>query len=407
MGTTLISTAAPVHEITPAARLEHVRYAIRDVAVLAEEVTRQGHKILPLNIGDPLQFDFATPPALIEAVAKAMRDGFGGYAPSMGVPEALEAIRGEAHRKGIRNVQSVFVTQGVSEAVDLCFAALVNPGENILTPCPEYPLYWAVLAKLGAKLNPYALDESAGWEPDLEDIARRITPGTRALVVINPNNPTGNIYSRRTLEALADLARRHSLVVFADEIYDKLTFEGEHVSLASLAPDLPVVTFGGLSKAYLAPGWRVGWAIVSGDRAALAPYIDGIGKLLRSRLSANHPEQYAIRPALEGPQEHLPRVLSKLRRRRDLTVEFANSTPRLSCVPPQGAFYAFPRLDIPEGDEQFVRGLLQEKHVLLVHGSGFGQAPGTRHFRIVFLPDEPTLSQAYKAIAEYLREHYA
>jgi alanine-synthesizing transaminase len=399
--------SAQVREIAPAARLEHVRYAIRDVAVLAEEVARQGHKILPLNIGDPLQFDFATPPALIDAVARAMRDGFGGYAPSLGVPEALEAIRGEAHRKGIRNLQSVFVTQGVSEAVDLCFAALVNPGENVLTPRPEYPLYWAVLAKLGAELNTYALDESAGWEPDLDEVARHVTPRTRALVVINPNNPTGNIYSRRTLEGLADIARRHNLVVFADEIYDKLTFEGEHVSLAALAPDVPVITFGGLSKAYLAPGWRVGWAIVSGDAGALGPYIEGICKLLRSRLSANHPEQYAIRPALTGPQDHLPEVLSKLRRRRDLTMQFANSTPRLSCVAPQGAFYAFPRLDIADEDEQFVHGLLREKHVLLVHGSGFGQAPGTRHFRIVFLPDEATLSQAYQAIADYLREHYA
>lgn len=399
--------SAQVREIAPAARLEHVRYAIRDVAVLAEEVARQGHKILPLNIGDPLQFDFATPPALIDAVAKAMRDGFGGYAPSLGVPEALEAIRGEAHRKGIRNLQSVFVTQGVSEAVDLCFAALVNPGENVLTPRPEYPLYWAVLAKLGAELNTYALDESAGWEPDLDEVARRVTPRTRALVVINPNNPTGNIYSRRTLEGLADIARRHNLVVFADEIYDKLTFEGEHVSLAALAPDVPVITFGGLSKAYLAPGWRVGWAIVSGDAGALGPYIEGICKLLRSRLSANHPEQYAIGPALTGPQDHLPEVLSKLRRRRDLTMQFANSTPRLSCVAPQGAFYAFPRLDIADEDEQFVHGLLREKHVLLVHGSGFGQAPGTRHFRIVFLPDEATLSRAYQAIADYLREHYA
>ncbi|HUI42759.1 MAG TPA: aminotransferase class I/II-fold pyridoxal phosphate-dependent enzyme, partial [Terriglobia bacterium] len=182
--------------------------------------------------------------------------------------------------------------------------------------------------------------------------------------------------------------------------------EGEHVSLAALAPDVPVITFGGLSKAYLAPGWRVGWSIVSGDGAALGPYVEGIHKLLRSRLSANHPEQYAIKPALEGPQDHLPEVLGKLRARRDLTVEFANSTPRLSCVRPQGAFYAFPRIEIPDKDEEFVRGLLREKHVLLVHGSGFGQAPGTRHFRIVFLPDEPTLRRAYRAIAEYLREHY-
>ncbi|HUI43391.1 MAG TPA: aminotransferase class I/II-fold pyridoxal phosphate-dependent enzyme, partial [Terriglobia bacterium] len=230
----MATSTAQVREIMAAARLEHVRYAIRDVAVLAEEVARQGHEILPLNIGDPLQFDFATPPALIEVVARAMRDGHGGYAPSAGIPEALEAIRGEAHRKGIRNVQSAFVTQGVSEAVDLCFAALVNPGENILTPCPEYPLYWAVLAKLGAELNAYALDEGSGWAPDLDDLRRRINPRTRAIVVINPNNPTGALCSRRTLEAVAEVAREHNLVVFADEIYDKLTLEGEHVSLAAL-----------------------------------------------------------------------------------------------------------------------------------------------------------------------------
>jgi alanine-synthesizing transaminase len=399
------STSVPsLPPILAAGRLEQVRY---DVAVLAEEVARQGHEILPLNIGDPLQFDFATPPALIEAVVKAMRDGHDGYAPSTGIPEALEAVRGEAHRKGIRNVQSVFITQGVSEAVDLCLAALVNPGENVLTPRPEYPLYWAVLAKLGAELNTYALDEGSGWEPDLDDMARRVNSRTRAIVVINPNNPTGSLYSRRTLEAVAELAREHNLVVFADEIYDKLTLEGEHLSLAGLAPDVPVITFGGLSKAYLAPGWRVGWGIASGDAGMLRPYLEGIHKLLRSRLSANHPEQYAIRPALEGPQDHLPEVLGKLRARRDLTMEFANSTPRLSCVAPQGAFYAFPRLDISGGDEEFVHGLLREKHVLLVHGSGFGQAAGTRHFRIVFLPDDAILRRAYRAISAYLQEHYA
>src|SRR5215472_12436107 len=401
-----VASRARTREIPAATRLEHVRYAIRDVAVLAEEVAREGHEILPLNIGDPLQFDFHTPPDLIEAVARAMRDGRSGYAPSVGVPEALEAIRGEAHRKGIRHVQSVFVTQGVSEAVDLCLGALVNPGENVLTPCPEYPLYWAVLARLGAELNTYALDEESGWEPDLEDMARRVTARTRAVVVINPNNPTGTIYSRKVLEGIVELARTHGLVIFADEIYDKLTLEGKPLSLASLAPDVPVITFGGLSKAYLAPGWRVGWGIASGDGTALRPYLEGIHKLLRGRLSANHPEQYAIRPALDGPQDHLPEVLNKLRKRRDLTVQFANSTPRLSCVAPRGAFYAFPRLEIPDGDEEFVRDLLRSKHVLLVHGSGFGQAPGSKHFRIVFLPDEPTLQRAYTAIGEFLQERY-
>ena len=393
-----------VHNVLAAARLEHVRYAIRDITVVAERLVREGKEILPLNIGDPLQFDFRTPPHLVEAVVRAMRDGKDGYAPSEGIPEALEAIRSEAGRKGITSLECAFVTQGVSEAVDLCLTALVNPGENVLTPSPEYPLYSAVLAKLGAEPNAYACDEDSGWEPDLDDLAARINVRTRAIVVINPNNPTGAVYSRATLEAIADLARRHGLVIFADEIYDKLILDGEpHFSMGALAPDVPVVTFGGLSKAYLAPGWRLGWGIVSGDAAAVKPYVEGIHKLLRARLSANHPEQYAVRPALEGPQDHLTEVVRKLRARRDLTVEWSRRTPRVSCSTPRGAFYAFPRLEIAESDEEFVRQLLISKRVLVVHGSGFGQAPGTRHFRIVFLPDESTLTRAYEAITDFLR----
>jgi alanine-synthesizing transaminase len=395
-------------EITAASRLENVRYAIRDLACVADEVALQGHKILPLNIGDPITFDFETPRHIIEAVYKAMRDGKNGYAPSAGVREALESIRGEAARKGITSVQDAFVTSGVSESVDICLSALVNPGENILTPSPDYPLYSAVLAKLGIGLNTYDLNEEDGWQPELADIKRKITSRTRAIVVINPNNPTGSVCSRRMLEELAELARRHNLVLFADEIYDKLILDDdEDISLAAVAPDVPVVTFGGLSKNYLAPGWRIGWGVVSGERAAVKPFIEGIGKLLRSRLCANHPEQYAIKAALEGPQDHLPQVRQKLRSRRDLTVNWCNSTPRVSCVSPRGAFYAYPRLDIPEGDDVFVRELLVQKHVLVVHGSGFGQKPGTKHFRIVFLPDEKTLTKAYSAIAEFIRQRYA
>jgi alanine-synthesizing transaminase len=393
--------------ITAASRLANVRYAIRDLACVADEVAIQGHKILPLNIGDPITFDFQTPLHLIEAVYKAMRDGKNGYAPSSGIKEALEAIRGEAARKGISTVQDVFVTSGVSESVDICLAALVNPGENILTPSPDYPLYSAVLAKLGIELNTYDLNEEDGWQPDLLDIKRKINPRTRAIVLINPNNPTGSVCSRKMLEQLAELARQHNLVLFADEIYDKLILDDDqHIALAAVAADVPVVTFGGLSKNYLAPGWRIGWGVVSGEAAALKPYVEGIGKLLRSRLCANHPEQYAIKAALEGPQDHLPEVRKKLRARRDLTMKWCNSTPRVSCVSPRGAFYAYPRLDIPEGDDVFVRELLIQKHVLVVHGSGFGQKPGTRHFRIVFLPDEKTLKNAYSAIAEFMRERY-
>jgi alanine-synthesizing transaminase len=395
-------------EILAALRLENVRYAIRDLAVLADDVARSGKKILPLNIGDPLKFDFATPPHMVEAVHKAMRDGHNGYAPSLGVDSALQAIAGEAERHGIRNVQSIFVTAGVSEGVELCLTSLCNPGENVLTPAPEYPLYSAVLAKIGSPLNPYYLDESNGWEPDVEEMESKITPQTRGIVVINPNNPTGAVYSRPKLEQICRLARRHGLVILADEIYDKLILDDDvqHISLASLAPDVPVITFSGLSKPYLAPGWRIGWAIASGPKDAFRPYIEGVHKLLRARLCCNAPMQHAIKPALEGPQDHVQEMNGKLRRRRDLTVGWANSTPRVSCVAPKGTFYAFPKLDIAGDDLDFVKGVLTEKQVLVVHGSGFGQKTGTKHFRIVFLPDEPTLAKAYAAIADYLREHY-
>ncbi len=396
-----------VQEILAAARLERVRYAIRDIAVLAEQVAREGKEILPLNIGDPIKFDFSTPPHLIEAVARAMREGKNGYAPSLGVEEAREAVRAEAERKGFRNIQGVFITQGVSEAVDVALSALVNPGENVLTPSPEYPLYSAVLAKLGAQLNTYALDESSAWEPDLDHVASRVFTGTRAIVLINPNNPTGAVYSRRTLEAVAELARQHGLVIFADEIYDKLILDEDvhHVSIAAIAPDVPVVTFNGISKSYLAPGWRLGWAVVTGEATAVKPYVEGIAKLLRARVCANHPEQYAVKAALGGPQDHLAEVRAKLRSRRDLTVKWASETPRVSLQPPRGAFYAFPRIEISTDDEEFTRRLLVEEQVLVVHGSGFGQAEGTRHFRIVFLPDEATLARAYKAVGAFLARY--
>jgi len=398
---------AQTREIAAASRLENVRYAIRDLACIADEVIQQGHKVLPLNVGDPLNFDFQTPPHIIEAVYKAMRDGKNGYAPSPGVPEALEAIRHEAARKGISTARDVFVTSGVSETVDICLAALVNPGEDVLTPSPDYPLYSAVLCKLGIRLNTYDLNEDDAWQPELADIKRKLTPRTRGIVLINPNNPTGSLCTRQMLEQVADLARRHNLIVFADEIYDKLILEDTpHLAFAAVAPDVPCVTFGGLSKNYLVPGWRIGWGIVSGEAASVKAYTEGVHRLLRARICANHPEQYGIRPALEGPQDHFVEVRRKLRSRRDLTQKWCETTPRISCVAPRGAFYAFPRIDIPESDEVFVKELIRQKHVMVVHGSGFGQKPGTQHFRIVFLPDEQTLTKAYAGIAEFIQERY-
>ena len=394
--------------ITPASRMANVSYAIRDLAVVADQVASQGHQILYLNIGDPGKFDFPTPPHLIDAAERAMRAGFNGYGDSLGEPAALDAIRAQAEAAGFQNIQGIMVGFGSGEVIDHCLTALLNPGDNVLTPCPNYPLYGAVLGKLAAEPNPYFLSEENGWQPDVEDIEARINSRTKAILLINPNNPTGAIYSRETLERVVELARRHNLLILADEIYDKLIIDEdcEHISIATLAPDLPVITFNGLSKAYLVPGWRIGWAVATGPAEALGDYLEAVYKLLRARLSAPHPFMHAIAPALQGPQDHLKEVRAKLRRRRDLTVAWAKRTPRVSMVAPRGAFYAFPKLDIPEEDMQFVTALLKEKHVLCVHGEGFGQRQGTHHMRIVFLPQEDVLSQAYDAITEFIAQRY-
>jgi len=389
--------------------MANVRYAIRDLAVVADEVAREGHKILYLNIGDPCKFDFPTPPHMIEAVHRAMLDGHNSYGESLGIKPAVEAIRHQAEANDFKDIQSIFVGYGSGEVIDSCLTALVNPGENVLTPSPEYPLYGAVLAKLGATPNAYELDESNGWEPDVADMERKINAQTRAILLINPSNPTGAVMSRRTLEKVLELAREHNQVILADEIYDKLIYEpgAKHISIATLAQDVPIITFNGLSKAYLVPGWRIGWAIATGPRESLHHYLEAVHRLLRARLSAPHPFQHAIKPALEGPQDHIPVMLEKLRRRAQITVDWAKRTPRVSLVAPKGAFYAHPSLEIPEDDLTFVTDLLKQKHVLVVHGSGFGEKPGTKHMRIVFLPQDDVLHAAYEKIGDFMRERYA
>ncbi len=404
------------HGIRPSKRTEQIRYAIRDVMLIAEQARAAGKKLLSLNIGDPLLYDFPTPPHIIAAAHRAMLDGRNGYAPSAGVPEALEAIRAEAERDGIRNVQDVFTNSGVSEGIELAIAALTDPGENILLPSPGYPLYDAALLSVGAEGVPYRLDESNGWQPDLDDMARQINPKTRAIVVINPNNPTGAVYSVATLRGILELAARHGLVIFADEIYSKMVLDGQpgdqpFVPMASLTSDLPIITFNGLSKGYLVPGFRIGWGIVSGPKQEVAHYCEAIQKLMRARLCASHPMQFAIKPALEGDQSHIHVVKEKLRRRRDLTVSVLNSFPEISCVAPQAAFYAFPRLKIKKSDTEFVRDLILETGVIVVPGSGFGPAnaeaypaayhAAADHFRVVFLPQDDVLEKALRLIGDF------
>ncbi len=389
-------------KIIPAKRTENIKYAVRDIVVLAQQVAKSGKEMLYLNIGDPNLFDFEPPKKMIDAAYEAMLKNYNGYAPSSGISEARDAIAWEAERKGIKNVRDIFVTTGASEAIELALTALVNEGENVLTPTPGYPLYTAVASKLQAIENPYYLDEENGWQPDIEDIKSKINDKTKAIIIINPNNPTGSNASKETILKLIELAREHNLVIFADEIYDKLLFdENEHISIASLDSDAPVITFGGLSKNYMVPGWRIGWGIVSGNSEILDDYIEAINKMLRARLSASHPIQYAIAPALKGDDEHLTVAMEKLTRRRDMTVEMLNAVEGISCVKPEGAFYAFPRLNKISDDAHFVAELIKATGVVVVPGSGFGQKPGTQHFRVVFLPQEEVLEKAYKAISEF------
>jgi len=396
-----------MNTIQAAHRTENITYAVRDIVVLAEAVQRQGKEMLYLNIGDPNKFGFQTPTHIVEAIARAMKANHNGYAPSSGIQEARDAIAREAERNGISNIHDIFVTTGASEAIEICLTALVNAGENVLIPSPGYPLYDAVMHKIGAVVNPYYLNEEDNWQPDPADMAEHVNDQTRAVVLINPNNPTGSVYNEKTLRAVVDLAKKHELVIFADEIYDKLILDEEqqHISIASLDHEVPVITFNGLAKSYLGPGLRIGWGIVSGEQAALKDYIEAINKILRARLCAHHPGQYAIQPALEGDKTYLEEVKSKLRTRRDLTVSMLNAAPGISCVQPQGAFYAFPRLEIDRPDEDFVKDLLTATGVVVVHGSGFGQQPGSRHFRVVFLPPEETLKKAYEHIINFVGKY--
>lgn len=393
-------------KIIPATRTDNITYAVRDIVVLANEVAKSGKEMLYLNIGDPNVYDFKPPKHLVESAYKAMLQNYNGYAPSSGIKEAVEAIEKEAARKGITNVHDIFVTTGASEAIDICLTALVNDGENVLTPTPGYPLYTAIASKLAMMENPYYLDEENRWLPDIEDIKSKVNEKTKAIILINPNNPTGSLYTEENLQQIIDLALEHNLVIFADEIYDKLLLDDQkHTSIASLNKDVSCVTFGGLSKNYMVPGFRIGWGIVSGRKEILSDYIEAINKILRARLCANHPEQFGIKPSLEGDQSNLEEAKVKLTSRRNMTVEMLNAIEGISCVKPEGAFYAFPRLNMNQPDNHFVAELIKETGVVVVPGSGFGQVPGTRHFRVVFLPNEKILEKAYNSIGEFYHKY--
>lgn len=396
----------PQTKIIPAKRTENVRYAIRDIVALANQVAATGKEMYYLNIGDPNVYDWSTPPHIIDAVDKAMRDNHNGYAPSSGTKPAINSIIKDAAHKGItKNILDVFVTQGASEAIELCLTALLNEGDNFLMPTPGYPLYTAVESKLMLQSNPYYMDEENDWQPSIADIKSKVNSRTKAIVVINPNNPTGSICKKETLEQIIEIALEHNLLVIADEIYDKLLFDGvELVSLASLNSEVSCITFSGLSKNYVCPGFRIGWGIATGRSDIMEDYLEAVNKLLRARISANHPIMHAIPAALDGDQSHIKKMNQILMKRRDIVVNAINGIDGIEMVKPQGAFYAFPSIDVKD-DALFCRELLKETGVLVVPGSGFGQKPGTHHFRIVILPPEQVIEKAFAHIKSFYKEY--
>ena len=388
-------------EIPQADRIGRLKYAIRNVACAADRLEAEGRRVLYLNIGDPLLYDFVTPPDLVEVVAQAMRDGRNYYAPSRGVPQAREAIANALEEDGIDAAPGdVFITSGASEAIEVSMTALLEPGDNVLTPLPGYPLYSAVLCKLSVEERSYLLRPEAGWRPDLEHMESLIDARTRAIVLINPNNPTGAVWDEATLRGVLEVARRNDLVVFADEVYNSIIYGPRPPRTAAIAGDVPVVSFDSLSKSFLATGWRVGWMTLHGDRLR-GSYRDAVGRLLDARLCSPTPPQFAVPVALNRPNDHLAEAIGRFRERRDATVARLRKIPGFWCYEPEGAFYMMVRFEHlgDRTDEEFVLDLVNSEGVLAVHGSGFGLPASEGYMRIVYLPPVPVLEAAFDGVA--------
>jgi len=399
--------SAPRPSLPVASRVNHFTYAIRNIVAEAQRVEAAGRRVQYLNIGDPVAFGFRTPPHLIASVERALRDGHNGYGPSAGLASAREAVAHEYSSHGFPvDADRVLITAGTSEGIELVLSALVDHGEEVLVPMPTYPLYTAVLAKIGAQARYYRTDPARDWMPDLDHLERLVTPATRVLVIIDPNNPTGATYSTATRRALLAFAERHDLAILADEVYGDLGYDGPVAPIGSLEPDAPIISFSSLSKAYLAPGWRTGWLAIGRSRR-LDDAVAAIKKLADGRLCSVVPMQYAVTEALLGDRSHQIAFRSALAQRADLTVRRLRAMPGVECVAPAAAFYAMPRVALPPGttDEQYVLGLLRASGVLCVYGSGFGMPAEDGFFRIVFLAPLDELNAVYDRMAEFTREY--
>ncbi|RMX00491.1 pyridoxal phosphate-dependent aminotransferase [Allofranklinella schreckenbergeri] len=397
--------------IHKSAKLANVLYDIRGPIVdEARRMEDEGQKIIKLNIGNLAAFGFDAPEEVQQDMIRNLPNS-AGYSDSKGIFAARKAVMHETQRQGIAGVtlNDIYLGNGASELIAMATNALLDDGDELLLPAPDYPLWTAVTNLSGGTPVHYICDESNNWEPDLDDIRSKITPRTKGIVVINPNNPTGVIYSLPTLLGIVEIAREHGLVLLADEVYDKVLYDGNtHTALASLAPDVLTLTFNSLSKSYRSCGYRAGWMIVSGDKNCARDYIEGLDMLANMKLCSNVPGQWAIQTALGGYQSihELTGEGGRLRRQRDLAYEMINAIPGVSCVKPQATLYMFPKLDLdvyPVADDRlFFLELLRETRVMLVQGTGFNW-PKPDHFRIVFLPHEPDLREAIERIARFLR----
>ncbi|MBU3652071.1 MAG: pyridoxal phosphate-dependent aminotransferase [Limnohabitans sp.] len=399
--------------IQKSAKLANVCYDIRGpVLDRARQMEEEGHKIIKLNIGNLAVFGFDAPEEIQQDMIRNLPNA-AAYSDSKGIFAARKAVMHYTQQQGIQGVtlEDIYLGNGASELIVMATNALLNDGDELLLPAPDYPLWTAAVSLSGGTPVHYLCDESNGWMPDLQDIRAKITPHTKGIVVINPNNPTGALYSDELLQGIVAIAREHGLVIFADEVYDKVLFDGvKHTAIGSLSTDVLTLTFNSLSKSYRSCGYRAGWLVVSGDKKPARDYIEGLNMLSSMRLCANVPGQWAIQTALGGYQSinDLVKEGGRLRRQRDLAHELITAIPGVSCVKPSAALYMFPRLDPAmypiEDDQQFINELLQETKVLLVQGSGFNW-PHPDHFRIVFLPHEDDLREAISRIARFLETY--
>lgn len=395
-------------------KLDNVLYDVRgpvlDEAMRMEE---NGTHVLKLNIGNPAPFGFRTPDEVVHDMAHQLTE-CEGYSNSKGLFSARKAIMQYAQTKNIPNVtvNDIYTGNGVSELINLSLSALLDSGDEVLVPSPDYPLWTACVTLAGGTAVHYVCDEKSDWNPDIEDIKKKITPNTRAIVIINPNNPTGALYSTDVLQQIVDVARENQLMIFSDEIYDRLVMDGlEHTSIASLAPDLFCVTFSGLSKSHMIAGYRIGWMILSGNKAIAKDYIEGLNMLSNMRLCSNVPAQSIVQTALGGHQSVKDYIKpgGRIYEQREVAYNLLNDIPGVTAVKPKAAFYIFPKLDTKKfhitDDEKFALDLLKDKKVLIVHGGGFNWSEPD-HFRVVYLPRTEVLTEAIHKIGDFLSYYH-